>query len=74
MTSPILAMPLDEGRYILDTDASEASIGAVLSQVQNEEERAIAYASRTYNKSERNYCTTMKELRAVAYFIRQLNQ
>ena len=67
-------MPSDEGRYILDTDASETSIGAVLAQVQNGEEMIIAYASHTYNKSERNYCTTMKELRAVVYFIRQLKK
>ena len=73
-TSPILAMPSDEGRYILDTDASDTSIGAVLSQVQNGEERVIACASRTYNKSERNYCTTKKELLAVVYFIRQFKQ
>ena len=59
-TSSILAMPSDEGRYVLDTDASETSIGGVLSQVQNGEERVIAYASRTYNKAERNYCTTRK--------------
>ena len=59
----------DDGRYILDMDASETSIGAVLSQVQNGEERVIAYASRTYNKAERNYCTTRKELLAVIYFI-----
>ena len=44
-------MPSDEERYVLDTDASESSIGAVLSQVQNREERAIAYDSRTYNKT-----------------------
>ena len=49
-TSPILAMPADEGRYVLDTDASETSIEAVLSQVQNGEERVTVYASRTYNK------------------------
>ena len=55
-------MPSDERRYILDTDASETSIGAVLSHVQNEEQRVIAYANRTYNKAERNYCTTRKEL------------
>ena len=73
-TSPILSMPSDEGRYILDTKASETSIGAVLSQVQNGEERVIAYASRTYNKAERNYCTTRKELLAVVYFIRQFKQ
>ena len=30
--------------------------------------------SRTYNKAERNYCTTRKELLAVFYFIRQFKQ
>ena len=58
--------------FILDTDASEMSIGAVLSQVQNGKEKVIAYASRTYNKSESNYSTTRKELLAVVYFVRLL--
>ena len=40
-TSLILPMPADDGRYILDTDASETSIGAVLPQVQDGEERVI---------------------------------
>ena len=73
-TSPILGMPSDEGRYILDTDASETSIGAGLSHVQNGEERVTAYASRKYNKAERNYCTTRNELLALVYFIRQFKQ
>ena len=73
-TSPILAMPTYDDVYILDTDASEQSIGAVLSQVQQQEERVIAYASRTYNNAERNYCTTRKELLAVGYFMRQFKQ
>ena len=73
-TSSIPAMPSDDGRFILNMDASETSIGAVLSQVRNWEESVIAFASRTYNKSERNYCTTRKELLAVVYFIRQFKQ
>ena len=36
----MLAYPqVDGGMFILDTDASGTAIGAVLSQVQNEEER-----------------------------------
>ena len=41
-SSPVLAMPTDNDSYILDTDASKMSIEAVLSQVQNEEEKVIA--------------------------------
>ena len=67
-------MASDEGRYILDTDTSETSIGVVLSQVQNGEERIIVYASRKYNMAERNYCTIRKELLAVVYFIKQFKQ
>ena len=73
-TSSILAITSDDGRYILDTDASETSIGAVLSQVQNGEDWVIAYASRTYNKAGRNYYTTRNELLAGVYFIRQIKQ
>jgi len=70
-SSPILAMPQDEGQYRLDTDASNDAIGAVLSQIQNGQERVIAYASRLLNKSERNYCVTRRELLAVVYFVKQ---
>lgn len=43
----ILAYPLDEGDYILDTDASDMAIGGVLSQIQNGTEKVIAYGSRS---------------------------
>ena len=69
-SSPILAMPTDGDVYVLDTDASEQSIGAVLSQKQGGEEKVIAYASRTYSRAEQNYCTTRKELLAVVYFMK----
>ena len=38
---PILGFPASEGRYIVDTDASNTGLGAVLSQVQNAEERVM---------------------------------
>ena len=69
VTAPVLAYPLSEGEYILDTDASNFAVGAVLSQVQNGEERVIAYASQTLNHSQQNYCTTKKELLAVVKFV-----
>jgi hypothetical protein len=70
-TSPILAYPREDCQYILDTDASDVGIGAVLSQVQDGEERVIAYASTVLNKHERRYCVTRKELYAVVKFVKQ---
>lgn len=70
LTGPeVMAYPSDDGEYILDCDACDVSIGCVLSQVQNQKERVIAYGSRTLNKAERNYCVTDKELLAVKHFI-----
>ena len=59
---PVLAMPNDQGQYILDTDCSGQAAGAVLSQVQAGVEKVIAYASRAFSKSERNNCITRQEL------------
>ena len=65
----VMSFPRDEGTYILDTDACDVGIGGVLSQVQGDRERVVAYGSRSLNKSERNYCVTDKELLAVRYFV-----
>ena len=67
---PILSLPIDGASYVLDTDASNVAIGAVLSQIQSGEEKVIAYASRHLTRRERNYCTTRKELLAVVFYIR----
>ena len=44
--APILAYPLPEGQFILDTDASNIGIGSVLSLFQNGKEQVIAYGSK----------------------------
>jgi hypothetical protein len=54
----------------LDTDASDRSIGAVHSQIQDGHERVIAYAGRRLNRAEMIKCVTRKELLAVIYFTR----
>jgi len=51
-------MTNDNDPFLLDTNACDVSIGAVLSQVQGGVERVIAYASRSLSKAERNYCVT----------------
>jgi len=72
--APILALPRDHGLLILDTDASDHGIGAVLSQVQNGEEKVLSYASRLYSDAERRYCVTRKELLAVVFFLKHFRQ
>lgn len=67
-TTPILAYPLAEGRMILDTDAANFSIGAVLSQEQGQVERVISYSSRRLGPIQERYCVTRRELLAVVAF------
>ena len=59
------------GQFILDTEANSEGIGAVLSQMQDQEDKVIGHASNTFSKVEWNYCITTQELWAVVYFIRQ---
>ena len=68
--APVLAYPTPDDEFVLDTDASGAGIGAVLSQIQNGEEKVIAYASKSLSKAQRNYCTTYRELLAVVTFVK----
>lgn len=70
----ILSLPRDNGEYVLDTDASDHSIGAVISQIQDGEERVISYASRLYSNAEKRYCVTRKELLAVIFFMKHFRQ
>ena len=72
--APVLSYPIPEGNFILDTDASGDGIGAVLSQVQDGDEKVLAYASRKLSKPERNYCVTRKEMLAVVVYLKYFKQ
>ena len=63
--APVLTLPDMRRPFILDTDASEGGVGAVLSQPSETGERVVAYYSEALNRGERNYCVTRKELLAV---------
>ena len=72
--APILVPPRDEGRYVLDTDASDHALGAVLQQEQDGRLCVIGYASRTLTPAERRYCITRKEHLGVVYGLKKYRQ
>ena len=69
---PVLGFPQFHLPFTLDVDASNEGVGAVLSQIDpdNQQESVIAYASRVLTKQERKYCTTRRELLALVWGIR----
>jgi len=73
-TAPILAYPEfgpSSAPFILDTDfsTSTSSMGAVLSQVQQGEERVIAYGGKRLNKAQTAYSTHQGELFSAIFFM-----
>jgi hypothetical protein len=67
MSEPILQYPDFSGEFILTTYASNEGAGAILSQGQIGADLPIAYASRSFNKAERNYSTVEKELATIVW-------
>ena len=70
-SAPVLAYPTPDDHFILDTDASDHSIGSELIQIQDGVEKVISYGSFILTPEQRKYCTTRKELLAVVKFTRQ---
>lgn len=68
--APVLAYPDPKRTFIVDTDASNVGLGAVLSQEGEHGEQVVAYYSRSLSKPERNYCVTRRELLAVILAVR----
>ena len=65
LNATTLAFPIPGTPRMLDTDASDVAVDAVLSQIIDGVERPIAFYSRVMNSAQRNYCPTRRELLAV---------
>jgi hypothetical protein len=68
ISKPVLCPPNMSKDYILQTDASNHSIAAILSQLNYQgQENVIAYGSRKLLPREANYSTIQKELLAIVW-------
>jgi len=72
-TKPVLTFPEFSLPYILTTDASKTTLGAILSQVQKDGERPIAYASRQTNNAEQSFSATEAEMLALVWATKQFH-
>lgn len=71
VSAPILTCPDFDKPFILQTDASQRALGAVLVQEFEDGEKVIAYASRTLNHCESKYCATELECLAVIWAVKK---
>ena len=65
--APILSYLDEKGNFILQTDASKYGIGAVLAQIQEGEEKVLAYLSKHLVKGQISWSTNEKEFYAIKY-------
>lgn len=69
MSPKILQYPDFNNKFILTTDASDIGCGAVLSQVTEEGDLPVAFASKTFTPGEKNKAVILKELTAIHWAI-----
>ena len=68
--APLLSHPNYDRPFVLDTDASNNSIAAVLSNLDSNTENPIAFASRVLTRTEVNYSTTKREALAIVQAVK----
>ncbi|KAL1282699.1 hypothetical protein QQF64_001502 [Cirrhinus molitorella] len=71
-SEPLLRAPDFNRPFLVQTDASDAGLGAVLSQVQDGEEHPVVFISRKLTPAERKYAAVEKEALAIKWAVLEL--
>merc|ERR1712016_489621 len=71
VSAPVLAYPDFDRPFYLFTDASDHSLGVVLSQFRDNKEHPIAYYGRQFTSAEANYNCTEREFLGLLEGIRK---
>ena len=78
LENPILALPQEDGEFVLETYASNTTIAGTLLQYQEYEGttklRVISYTSRKLNECQRRYETAKLEMFAVVQIVEKFSQ
>lgn len=73
-TRPILKLPDMSKDFVLQVDASEVGLGAVLMQYKDGKRWPVLYASKKLKRAERNYSVIEKECLAVVWAVSKFYQ
>ena len=65
--STVLSGFTGESKVILEVDASPIGLGAVLLQLENKNEKPVAFASKKLSSTEKNYSQTDREAFALVF-------
>ncbi|MEL7426338.1 MAG: reverse transcriptase domain-containing protein, partial [Bacteroidota bacterium] len=71
INTPVLAYPdfKEDAQFIVTCDASAYGAGAILSQIQQGEERVLGYAGTSFNQAQMKYSPTDRELAAIRFAV-----
>ena len=74
MTEPLLIFPRLDEPFVIQCDASDKQIGAVLLQARDGILRPVQYLSHSLDASQQNYCITEKECFSMYYAIQMFQK
>ena len=74
MVTPVLKLPDVNEPFILQTDAFDAGVGAVLLQEEDDIKKPVAYASQTLKSLQMSYSTIEKECFAIVWAVQKFQR